>query len=135
MKVADRQDIADLISAYSYGYDTLDWELFGSIFAPDAIMASPLGESQGRETIVARSREFRERLAADGVQTRHYQTNTLLNEGSDGRIGGRTLVFVAWQHTGEPGPTPMHTGEYRDEYVRTPDGWRIARREVVIDHD
>ena len=58
MNIEDRQAIADLISAYSYGYDTLDWDLFGSIFAPDAVMGTGVGE----------------------VQTRHYQTNTLLND-------------------------------------------------------
>ncbi len=112
-------------------------------------------------------------LAAEGIQTRHSQTNTLLTEVSDTpvftdpeafadltvqlrdarasdlvreherltgdalaprRITGRTIVSVAWQHADEHKPVLMHTGEYLDEFVQVDGEWRIARREVVIDH-
>ena len=134
MNADDRAAILDLISGYSFGYDTQDWELVESIFAEDAVLSGARGESVGRDAVVRGLRKRRERLAGEGIQTRHYQTNTLLQE-EDGAVFGRTLMFVAWQHDGEPGPKPMHTGEYRDRFARTPHGWRIARRELVVDHD
>jgi hypothetical protein len=32
-------------------------------------------------------------------------------------------------------PVLAHTGEYHDEVVRGPGGWRLSRRTIVIDHD
>lgn len=135
MNADDRQAILGLISGYSYGYDTQDWDLIESIFPEDAVLAGARGESVGRTAVVSVLRRRRERLASEGIQTRHYQTNTLLNENEDGTVSGRTLMFVAWQRDGEPGPEPMHTGEYRDRFVHSRDGWHIARRELVVDHD
>ena len=131
----DRAAILDLINQYSYGYDTQDWDLFSSIWADDAVLAAAGAETRTAEGITALARKRREGLAQDGIQTRHYQTNTLLTKHGNDHATGRTMIFVAWQRSGEPTPTPMHTGQYRDEYVRTANGWRIVRRELVVDHD
>lgn len=32
-----------------------------------------------------------------------------------------------------PAEAPAIVGEYRDRFVRTPEGWRFARREVRVD--
>ncbi len=128
-----RQAILDLISRYSHGYDTEDWDLFASIWADDAVVLVGETETWSATRILEVSRQARETLAAENIQTRHSQTNTLLEEQGD-RITGRTIVSVAWQHADEHKPVLMHTGEYLDEFVRVDGQWRIARREVVIDH-
>ena len=135
LQAEDRLAIAELASKYSYGYDTLDWELIGSIWTDDATLVTRRGERHSRAEIVDGSRTRREGLRDDGVQTRHYQTNPLLEATGPGTARGRTLLFVAWQHDGEPQPTPMHSGEYHDEFTQVDGEWRISRREIVIDHD
>ncbi len=137
MDAQDRQEILDLIANYSYGYDTRDWDRFASVWDDAAQLGGPGGQGAlvGPDAIVEWARTRREGLAGDGIQTRHYQTNTLLEEINDGRVRARTMMFIAHQHQGEPGPRPMHTGEYNDEFVRTSEGWRFARRELQVDHD
>ena len=134
MNTTDRTAILDLISRYSYGYDTQDWELFALIWTDDAVVTEGDGRSWGVAAFLTRSRSRRETLAAEGIQTRHYQTNALLDVAEDGRVSGRTLVSVAWQHADSHKPVLMHTGEYLDEFVQVDGAWRFARREVVIDH-
>jgi hypothetical protein len=135
LEAADRLEMLDLVAKYSYGYDTLDWELMGAVWTDDATLVTRGGERRSRAEIVKGFRARREGLRDQGIQTRHYQTNTLLEETGPGTAGGRTLLFVAWQHDGEPQPTPMHTGEYHDEFRQVDGQWRISRREILIDHD
>ena len=91
MDPADRIAILDLISRYSYGYDTQDWELFASIWADDAVLVNGDEETWSATRIVAAGRKRREMLAAEHIQTRHSQTNTLLEE-QGGRVTGRTIL-------------------------------------------
>jgi hypothetical protein len=48
------------------------------------------------------------------------------------------VYLTLWRHDGDEGrrvaplDQPALVGEYRDEFVRTPDGWRFARREVEV---
>ena len=87
------------------------------------------------DAIVEHASQRRERLAADGVQTRHHQTNSRVEPSGPDRARVRTMLLVAWQHARAPMPVVMHTGEYHDDVVRLPEGWRLARRQLVIDHD
>ena len=135
MDMQDRQQILDLISGYSYGYDGQDWDLFESLWADEAVLKGGPTTRRGPAEIVAGFRARRERLAAEGVQTRHYQTNTLLSDAGGGRVMGRSLLLVAWQRAGEPAPVVRHTGVYTDEFFKTGAGWRIVSRTVDIDHD
>lgn len=76
-----------------------------------------------------------ETFEKDGVyKTRHYQTNTLLKPLNDGAVEGTTLVFVTFQYSAETTPRPIHSGMYQDRFLKTPEGWRFAKREIYIDH-
>jgi 3-phenylpropionate/cinnamic acid dioxygenase small subunit len=129
MDVEDRNAIADLIAAYSFGWDTMDWDLYASIWTDDAVIVAG-----GRESLVSvpALRARREALESEGIQPRHNQTNTVFDSVTPDFIRARTLVLVARQHAGEQGPRLL-SGYYRDEFRRTESGWRLARREIVID--
>jgi len=88
-----------------------------------------------RSALVERAKKRREGLASEGIQNRHYQTNTILEEVGKDQVNGRTMLLVAWQREGEPAPSVVHTGEYHDEFLRSQDGWRLARRDILVDHD
>jgi putative membrane protein insertion efficiency factor len=130
LDLADRAEILDLISALAYGYDTLDWDLYGSVWTDDAFIDRGPGSSvtRTRAAIVETARVFREGLAARGIQTRHYTSHTRVDALDGDHLRTRTMVFVAWQHAGAPAPEPKHTGLYHDEFVRMPDGWRLISR-------
>ena len=92
--------------------------LFASIWADEAVLVAGETETWSAQRIVAVSRKRREMLATEGIQTRHAQTNTLLDSADDDRVSGRTLVSVAWQRADSHKPVLMHTGEYHDEFMR-----------------
>ena len=129
-----RIDLQDLIAAYSFGYDELEWDLFGSVWTSDAVLGTVAGELNGPVEILNWASQRREAWRDQQVQTRHYQTNSLFNEVTPDVIEGRTLLFIAHQHAEKPGPELAHTGVYEDTYQLTEDGWKIARRFIRIDH-
>ena len=136
---ADRQQILDLISRYSYTWDGTNAEAFSALFQDNATMST---YSAG--TLSSTTRTNKERLAraherfqlftSQGIQTRHYQTNTILVRLSDGSIRGETLFQVVWQYAAEPAPKLVHSGTYRDLFAKTSSGWKFASREIHIDH-
>jgi 3-phenylpropionate/cinnamic acid dioxygenase small subunit len=138
--VEDRFLIQDLIALYGRNYDDRDAEGWAALFTPTAPMPLYIAGKLARELTTNEERtkwaqsRF-ETFEKDGVsKTRHYQTNTLLVSQDDGAVEGTTVFFVTYQYATEVTPRPIHTGIYRDRFVKTPDGWRFARREIYIDH-
>jgi hypothetical protein len=134
INIDTRLQLQDLIAAYSFGYDELQWDLFSSVWTEDATLESAGGLLNGRNEIINWARKRREQWQTEHVQTRHYQTNSLLTEVSHDLIEARTLLFIAHQHEDQPQPELAHTGVYVDTYRLTDDGWKIARRKICIDH-
>ncbi len=69
--------------------------------------------------------------------TRHVCTNFEARQLASDRAEGLTLfTFYRAARRDATGPLPMNgpamVGEYLDQFRRTPDGWRIARREICI---
>ena len=131
----DRQAILDLISSYSYAYDASDLERFAALFQANAVVTFRQGNLTGnahiREAMAARRRW----VAQQGIQPRHYQTNTVLTEMAEGHVQARTMVLVTWQRSGEPEPKVVHTGFYDDEFRRTAEGWQFSKRAILIDQE
>ncbi|MBK8063807.1 MAG: nuclear transport factor 2 family protein [Betaproteobacteria bacterium] len=73
----------------------------------------------------------------EGVVTRHVCAN-LAVEAIDADHARGVMYFLLYKHdhaaagtdAGKPAPLgpPETLGEYHDEYLRTAEGWRIARR-------
>jgi len=138
--VEDRLMIQDLISRYGRTYDDRDADGWAALFTDNAPM--PI-YAMGKVTRELNTNEERKKWAQsrfetfekDGVfKTRHYQTNTLLTQQDDGAVEGTTLFLVTFQYTVETAPRLVHTGMYQDRFLKTPEGWRFAKREIYIDH-
>ncbi len=141
LNTTDRQEIMDLICRYSYAYDEAkDPDAWVSLFLENATW-SAYDPNSSVPAILTKSNEERRQemeqrlkaMATQGVQTRHYMTNTLLNKTGEGRVEGITMFLVAWQYTSEASPRLMHTGYYRDEFAKTEHGWMFALREAHTD--
>ena len=138
--IEDRFMIQDLISRYGRTYDDRDAEGWAALFTDSAPMPIYIAGKLTRELNANEDRRkwaqsrF-ETFEKDGVfKTRHFQTNTLLTPLNDGAVEGTTLFLVTFQYAAETTPRPIHTGMYRDRFVKTPEGWRFAKREIHIDH-
>jgi uncharacterized protein (TIGR02246 family) len=112
--------------------DQRDHEGLAALFAPDACLVRPNGESLiGRAAILE---SYRSRPA--GRITRHICTNVRITVLSAERARGISyaVVYSANEnappdgHFGVKADARRLVGEFEDEFVRTTDGWRFANR-------
>lgn len=124
----DRLAIADLTHAYCWALDSRDWAALDQVFLTDATaeLRSPLLE--GRDAIRSRIARALDPLDA----TQHTVTNHMIVVDGD-RASCR--CYLHSQHVrlaAEGTPHYVIAGRYEDELVRTPDGWRISFRRLVV---
>ena len=107
-----------LVLDFAYFSDHREYESLGALFTEQGIMIRPSGvRLEGRDAIVAAYRA----TPADRI-TRHICSNIRITVESADRARGTTYATVYSNST-----TPR-IGEFDDEFLRTPDGWRIAAR-------
>jgi 3-phenylpropionate/cinnamic acid dioxygenase small subunit len=135
----DQRQILDLVSAYSYTYDGKDLDGYLALHTKECVWeAVPSGAS--KPSVRAANREELRALAAQrlatlqqkGVQSRHYQTNTVLVARPDGHVEGTTMLNLMRQEPGAKPYTAM-TGIYRDLFVKEEGTWKIAKRTLLMD--
>lgn len=119
----DRQEISELLVRYATAIDRRDWPLFRTVFTDDCELDyGEIGAWSGVDAVT----DFMERVHAPAGHTLHRLTNRAITLAGD-RAVARTyvdaLIMFADNQSGANG-----VGFYDDEIVRTPDGWRIARR-------
>jgi hypothetical protein len=124
----DRTAIIDTVNRYATALDSREWALLDEVFTPDAVADFGAGPLQGRESI----RRLVRRMLGGSGPSQHLLTGHRVElDGDAARCVCRVRAFSAGV-----GPTAGRShelfGEYRDRLVRTPDGWRIARREMTI---
>ena len=122
----DREAIRELQTRYALALDAKDWDLLRTVFTEDAV--ADYGElaalNEGLEAIVERCR-----LALDGLDSsQHLLGNHWVEVDGDAARAG---CYLHAQHH-LVSPSGLNTfvvgGTYRDELIRTPEGWRINRR-------
>ena len=134
----DRQEILDLISRYSYVWDAKDADAWAALFKDDAnwvsYRAGVLGtQLRSKAEILKWARERHQSQREQGIQTRHVQTNTLLERVSDGSVKAETMVTILGQQKDKPAAKITLTGTYRDRFEKTSSGWKFVRRELYGD--
>jgi len=121
----DRAAIADVIVRYATAIDRRDWELFRTCFTADC--GSDYGTIGGWNDIDGLT-AFMTTAHARMGHTMHRMTNVVVEVDGD-TAGGRTYVHVILQlDAGDPSTVYETFGFYDDSFVRTPEGWRISRR-------
>lgn len=120
--IADRFEIIQVTHDYCWALDTKSWDELDDVFLPEATadLGWPL---EGREAIKARIR-----TALEHLDDSHHlvATHQVRVDGDEARC----RCYLQAQHV-KDGDTFMYAGRYEDRFVRTPDGWRIAHRDIV----
>lgn len=131
--VVDRARIRELTARYNHCFDSGDAEGFAATFLPDGEVEIEGGPTiSGRDALVSM-------CSKTPFGTMHVTTDAEVVVGGDRATQHCTILVV-----GRPGgkgregetrrsPTLERSGYYRDELVRTPEGWRFARRKVSLD--
>ena len=126
-EISDRLEIQELLVKYAHAVDTRDWELFETVFTPDAtIDYTEMGGSRGN---VAETRAFLEMAMPNFAGFQHMISNTVLEIDGD-TAKSRTICHNPMVIDKGNGETHVfYCGLwYVDKFVRTPDGWRIKER-------
>lgn len=129
--LADHHAIVALTHAYCWALDSHRWDDLEQVFTPDAtaVLGSP--ELRGVEAIKRRIEQ-----ALGSLDDSQHMVNT-----HEVRIDGDTATSRCYFHAqhvrraaAEQGTGGRHyivAGRYEDRLVRTAEGWRIARRELI----
>jgi len=136
----DRMEILDIISQYSHTWDDRNANSWADLFVDSAEWkfhadGAPKRAIKTKQRLLKFAREQLRAFTEQGIQTRHHQTNSLFSRNPDGSIHAKTVFSVVWQKTGEAAPNLVHSGVYRDVFVKTPAGWKFQRREIHVDHN
>ncbi len=125
----DEVAINKLVLTYARGADRRDGALFASAFTEDGVLDYNGRQSTGPS-------QLSKIPSALNTYTKTYHTvfNTLIEVDGDTAKGE---VYSASHHL-RPVESTIHSDRvmyitYRDDYVRTPAGWRIKRREVNVE--
>jgi hypothetical protein len=125
----DHCAVVDVQVRYAVACDTRDWALFDQVFLAD--VRTDYGEGfqpQGRDAVVGMVRSM---LGGCGP-TQHLVGSHVV--ALDGDRATAACQIRAWHRgVGDLADTTYEAiGSYHDELVRTPDGWRIAFRRMVV---
>ncbi|MFE9577239.1 nuclear transport factor 2 family protein [Nocardia sp. NPDC006044] len=127
-EISDRLEIQELQVAYSTAVDSRDFEALDKVFVPDAdIDLTPFGAIAGKLPDI---KKWLAESMAYLPASQHLLGNPEIHVDGD-RATGRVMCYNAITFPAEDGgepPIALLGMWYIDEYVRTPQGWRIARR-------
>jgi 3-phenylpropionate/cinnamic acid dioxygenase small subunit len=125
---SDRHAIIDVLNAYATALDARDWDGLEAVFHEHAVghYGTVL---EGRSAIVGSIRGFLDGCGA----TQHLLGNHRIDIDGD-RAQCATKARVIHIGAGERATlTPYEAiGVYRDQLVRTPEGWRIMHRHFDV---
>ncbi len=126
--VADRLEIEDLITDYAAAIDSGEIDKLDAIFTPDAFIDySAMGGAKGSYPEV---KAFLAKALKGFRNTQHLIGNFEIRLDGD-KATGKIMCFNPMElETGDKPAIPVFFLGlwYHDEYIKTPDGWRIARR-------
>jgi len=123
-----------LVTAYCHYVDHGEAERVADLFSEDGRWVSPTVSMEGNDQI---RRGFAQRQSNSERMSRHVCNNFRLDI-QDGDHAQGCVYLTLYRHDGKadrqlsPLDGPELIGEYRDAFVRTSAGWRIASREIVV---
>lgn len=136
-RVAAELEIRNILAQLAQMADTGDTDRYVELLAPDVVWAMPanpgLGlpasERHGRDEIATGQRErVASGVQGEGSDTMHVLTTTSVVVHSDDAATAHSYFMFVMATTTTP--TIQNVGRYRDEFRRTPEGWKLARRAI-----
>ncbi len=125
--IEDRLAIEDLITEYAYLLDHQRWGDVAGLCTEDAMLYIRGREIVGTAGLAAWA-DYR--ALKKNRRTQHQMTLLRLEPVSKDQINGTAALVLHVAKSGGGGTYVDLVGEYEDEYVRKPDGWKFRRRRL-----
>jgi uncharacterized protein (TIGR02246 family) len=132
-ELLDRAAIQNLVVKYTIALDTLDADLYASVFADDAEFTFGGNTYKGRaeiRKIVTGLQERNAKQPADAPKSYHVLSNTYVELLNDHEARHRSY----WQTIRGPSSGPFTVGgmgRYEDTLVKRHGEWLILRRQII----
>ena len=131
-ELQDRAAIQNLIVKYTIALDTLDADMYASVFAPDAEFSFGGNTYRGRDAIRKLVTGFKAQRDAqtDPPKSYHALTNTYVEFVNDHEAHHRSY----WQTITGPSSGPFTVGgmgRYEDTLVKRNGEWLIQKRQII----
>jgi hypothetical protein len=129
-EISDILEIRDLAYQYAQAVDRHDSEAFAGAFLDNGVLCGSGYLSEGREQLL-RVPQF---TAKRWLKTFHAVHNHRIAVDGDKATGEVYCIAHHFREVEGSGHTDhVMVIRYLDDYVRTPNGWRFARRELNVD--
>ena len=124
--VSDTLEIQSVLAHYVFAIDSKNLDALDQVFLHDAeVDYTDSGGAKGRYDKI---KPWLARGLAAFTQSQHLIGLPIIELAGDTAIS-RVMLFNPMTHKGQRGETLfLCGGSYHDEWVRTPAGWRIAKR-------
>jgi uncharacterized protein (TIGR02246 family) len=131
-ELKDRASIQNLVVKYTIALDTLDADLYASVFAEDAEFTFGGNTYKGRDAIRKIVTGLQERRAGqkDAPKSYHVLSNTYVEFVNDHEAHHRSY----WQTISGPSSGPFNVGgmgRYEDTLVKHGNQWLIQKRQII----
>lgn len=124
----DRTAIIDQTIAYCWAIDERNWPALHDIFLPGATAELGNGTENGINAIVARISGVLNPLDS----SQHLVCNHQVAVNGDTATSRCYLQAQHVRRNAQNGRNYLVAGRYEDSWARTPQGWRIAHRRLVV---
>ena len=125
-QLADRLAIQDLLTQYATAIDTGEWDLLDDVFTPDATL--DYTTSGGIKGTIAEIKQWFTEVLPMFTVRQHLVTNHRITVDGDRATSESYLFNPMVLPVKDTARVVFVGGAYRDQLVRTGEGWRIAER-------
>ncbi|MDM7487895.1 nuclear transport factor 2 family protein [Rhodococcus sp. CSLK01-03] len=133
----DRLELADVVARYARAVDRREPAVLRSLFTDDAEFVQPRGlVRRGQDPVLTGAGPIADSVLAAVAHlhsTRHVLGQHVVDLDGDRARGELYCEAHHVYPSGEGYRDYAVSVRYRDEYRRGPGGWRISRRELVVD--
>jgi hypothetical protein len=92
-----------------------------------------LAQKNGNDQLEGYLGEYFNGLVFRGTQTRHIESNTLLNSVDASTVQGKTTVVVTLQHPDIETPVLDYTAVLRTEFKKVANVWKFSKMTLITD--
>jgi len=126
--LSDHQQIVNITHDYCWALDGRQWGDLDNVFLPNATAQLGHHSCKDRDEIKAVVDRALSKLDA----SQHIVATHQITIDADTATSRCYLHAQHVRHAAEGGPHFIVAGTYSDTLTRTPDGWRIAHRDLTI---